>query len=246
MFCSNCGAQLPDGSAFCSKCGSPVARANPQSSAQSYQQPSYQQQSYQQPSYQQQSYQQPSYQQPSYQQPSYQQQSYQQPSYQQQPVNLQQGMGWYKFVINFMLFFSALMNFSLGICYITGSIYDIVAKDSYGSSFWGYDSISEMVYSIFPELQTIDIIYGVLAIGIAVFAILTRIRLKNFCKNGPAYLYTLYGAVTAVTLLYIIIVSSIIGTSAADSSTITSMVIGVAMLIVNVIYFGNRKHMFVN
>lgn len=30
MFCSNCGAQLPDGSAFCSECGQHLVQAQPQ------------------------------------------------------------------------------------------------------------------------------------------------------------------------------------------------------------------------
>lgn len=58
MFCSKCGQQLPDGSAFCSVCGAPQTVAAPQ--------PAYQQPTYQQPA-------QPVYQQPVYQQPMYQQ-----------------------------------------------------------------------------------------------------------------------------------------------------------------------------
>ena len=68
MFCPKCGAQLPDGTTFCTSCGQPLAQqAAPQQQA--YQQPQYQQpqpQQYQQPyqpQYQQQ-YQQPQYQQP--------------------------------------------------------------------------------------------------------------------------------------------------------------------------------------
>ena len=80
-FCVNCGAQIPEGAAFCTSCGSPAqaAPAQAQQPAQQSQQtqPQYQQQPYQQ---QQQAYQQPAQQpyQQQYQQP------YQQP-YQQQP-----------------------------------------------------------------------------------------------------------------------------------------------------------------
>lgn len=47
MFCTNCGSQVNEGSAFCPACGSPLAPAAQPS------QPQYQQQQYQQPQYQQ-------------------------------------------------------------------------------------------------------------------------------------------------------------------------------------------------
>ena len=81
MFCPNCGAQIPDGTKFCTSCGASLeATQQPQQQPQ-YQQP--QQQYQQQPQYQQSSQQQ--YQQQSqYQQPQQQyQQQYQQPQYQQ-------------------------------------------------------------------------------------------------------------------------------------------------------------------
>ncbi|MBO6054363.1 MAG: zinc ribbon domain-containing protein [Oscillospiraceae bacterium] len=67
MYCRNCGAQIPDDSRFCERCGTPTG------AVQAPQQPVYQQPQYQQPVYQQPQYQQPDYQQPQYQQPVYQQ-----------------------------------------------------------------------------------------------------------------------------------------------------------------------------
>lgn len=49
MFCPNCGANLPEGSGFCSYCGTVMNAAQPEQPA--YQQPVYQQQAYQQPAY---------------------------------------------------------------------------------------------------------------------------------------------------------------------------------------------------
>ncbi len=68
MFCTNCGAQIQDGVAFCGSCGAAVAKKEPQSPP-NYQQPNFN------------NYQQPpgyNYQQPNYQPPNYQQQNYQQ------------------------------------------------------------------------------------------------------------------------------------------------------------------------
>ena len=56
-FCSKCGAQMNDGSAFCPSCG--AATQAQQQQQQQYQQPQYQQPQYQQPQYQQPQYQQP-------------------------------------------------------------------------------------------------------------------------------------------------------------------------------------------
>ena len=98
MFCPNCGAQLPDGAAFCSVCGQPQQKARP-----AYQQP-------------QQNYQQPYYQQPqqNYQQPYYQpQQNYRQPVYQQLP------MKWHKFLCYFSLWLSAVLNIVFGFLYLS-------------------------------------------------------------------------------------------------------------------------------
>lgn len=110
MFCPNCGAQLPDGAAFCSVCGQPQQNARP-----AYQQP-------------QQNYQQPYYQQPqqNYQQPYYQpQQNYRQPVYQQLP------MKWHKFLCYFSLWLSAVLNIVAGIQYLNGdaSLVDVYVPE---------------------------------------------------------------------------------------------------------------------
>ena len=85
MFCKNCGAEIPEGSAFCGNCGMKVPAEPVQEPVnQQYQQPEEPQQPQQpeapQDTYQ--SYQQP--QQPETPQDTY--QSYQQPQYAQQPV----------------------------------------------------------------------------------------------------------------------------------------------------------------
>ena len=100
MFCQYCGSQIPDGSAFCSACGSKQQVVQQPQPAPTYQQP---QQTYQQPVYQQpqQAYQQaPAYQQPAYQQPM-------------------PGMKWHKFVC-VLLWLSAIGNLYNGITNMGG------------------------------------------------------------------------------------------------------------------------------
>ena len=103
MYCESCGTFIPDGQAFCSNCGTPVAavqsapqpvaQAAPAPAPQTVAQPVAAPAPAPQPVPVQPVYQQPAYQQPAYQQPAYQQQAqpvqpvYQQPVY-TQPVTV--------------------------------------------------------------------------------------------------------------------------------------------------------------
>lgn len=210
MFCPNCGNNLPDGSTFCSACGTQLAANN----------------------------QQPTYQQPTYQQPTYQQPTYQQPVY-QQPANSigaqpDMPMGWFKFLINFALFAGAILNFASAIQFLTGSIY-------------GTENEKDLVYYVFPDLETLNMIVGVLLIGLAALQIFTRFRLAGFYKNGPLLLYAVYAGVLVVNLIAIIGTMSIVdsdGSGDAFTSMYTGVAVNIVMLIVNIGYFNKRKHMF--
>lgn len=101
MFCQYCGAQIPDGSAFCSACGSRQQIVQPSQQPQRQEAPTYQQA---QPTYQQAR---PTYQQA---QPAYQQQAYQQPM---------PGMKWHNFICKFALWLSAVLNLATGITYMS-------------------------------------------------------------------------------------------------------------------------------
>lgn len=57
-FCTNCGKEVSENTAFCVHCGAPLPAEQPQPAAQPAQ-PTYQQPTYQQPTYQQPAYQQP-------------------------------------------------------------------------------------------------------------------------------------------------------------------------------------------
>ena len=153
MFCPNCGNQCPDGTKFCQSCGTPLTNNQQQNTQPDFnnQQANYQQpnQQYQQPN---QQYQQPNYNQ--YQQPNqYRQPMYNQP-YQQYPqypdkFNGHQ-MGWYKFLIYFALFAGAFFNVCYAVLYMTGSIYETEQIDPL------------TVYSLYPGVKAVDIVYGIL------------------------------------------------------------------------------------
>lgn len=217
MKCGNCGNDVPEGGVYCNACGQPV-------------QPNYQQPNYPQPNYQQPNYQQPNYQQPNYQQPYYQQPYYPQP----QNTVPYQGMGWFKFLIYFALFFGAFVNLMTGISFLTGSIYG-------GDAEW--------VYAVYDGLQSLDMILGCVLICIAAFGVFVRFRLSGYYRNGPAMLMGLYGGVVLFDLVYIVGVGMILPEYVMEeidfTSTYSAMITGVIMIFVNRVYFKKREHLFV-
>lgn len=183
---------------------------------------------------------QPNYQQPNYQQPSYQQPNYQQPYqpvYQQPVQQYPYPMNWYKFVIYFALFAGAVLNAISGILHLTGSV-------------WEMQNVSaDMVYAVFGGMQAVDIIYGIGAIALAAFNIVTRMHLAKFRKTGPKFLSVCYGVAVGLALLYIILTSAVTGISIGDligATEILQLVFSIVMLVVNVVYFNKRASLFVN
>ncbi len=179
-----------------------------------------------------------SQQQPQYSQP---QQPYGQPMYQQPTI--QYPMAWYKFLIYFALFAGAVLNAIGGILSITGAKY-----------LYEGENISELYYEIFEGLQAVDVIYGIVCIGLAIFGIYVRVQLANFKTNGPKMLNTLYALVASTGLLYVISVNIVVNNNSlavADTeditvSAISSLIVSVIMIIANSVYFKKRQHMFVN
>lgn len=235
MFCPNCGNQCPDGTKFCQSCGTPLTNNQQQNTQPDFnnQQANYQQPNYQQPN---QQYQQPNYNQ--YQQPNqYRQPMYNQP-YQQYPqypdkFNGHQ-MGWYKFLIYFALFAGAFFNVCYAVLYMTGSIYETEQIDPL------------TVYSLYPGVKAVDIVYGILLLVLAAFMIVTRFQLSGLKKNGPKMVVALYGLNIAIAIIYAILISCTTDYMAFDASTVGQCVIPVVMAIVNKVYFDRRKDIFVN
>ncbi|MBO4468352.1 MAG: zinc ribbon domain-containing protein [Clostridia bacterium] len=155
-------------------------------------------------------------------------------------------MNWYKFLIYFMLFASAALNVISGIMYITGSVYSI-----YGGS----GANAEEIYRYFPNLKTVDIIYGLFALCCAGLAIYARFALAGFKRNGPALVLAVYAVAAVANLFYVIGFNAALGEvsqyiqsemSQFTTSMITSLIVSVVVAILNLVYFNKRKHLFVN
>ncbi len=228
MICPYCGTQQSDGAKFCNNCGANLPHQN------AYQQPDWQRQAEQQRQQNWQNYQQ---QQQNYQQ---QQQNYQQNQYGQQyyrqPLNSQQNMPmkWFKFIIYVQLFLSMLFNLLAAIDAFTGL---------------PYGDEKSIVYSLYPSLKTIDIIYGVLLILLVIVAFVARQKLAGFKKDGPNTYLIFLGANVLVSVLYFVLVKVCTGLSFGELNTrsvLPSLVISAALIAVNADYFRKRKHLFIN
>lgn len=259
MYCGNCRAQIPDNSPVCPYCGAQQAPAQPayqQPYAQQGYQQNYPQQNYQQPAYPQQNYPQQNYQQPypqqNYQQP-YGQQGYRQPTYQQpypqqayqQPYrqnSLQNAglpMNWHKFLVYFGLWAGAVWNI---ICAVT-----MFAGAQYGD-------YSELVYAFIPGLKIIDVVYGILLIGIGALGFLTAFQLLKLKRGAPKLLMILYIVSAAASVLYVVASVIVLLNYGADLSDLASTMIStfstigisIAMIIANNVYYKKRAHLFVN
>ena len=140
-------------------------------------------------------------------------------------------MKWYKFIIYVHLFFTALRSIGSAYVFFSGSL---------------YQGNANAVYAAFSGMKTLDMLMGIINIGIAVFCIIVRQKLANFKKEGPDWYLTLIGLSLATSIMYIGMASIITGINLMNSSIVPSIVEIIVLLVANRIYFDNRKELFVN
>lgn len=146
-------------------------------------------------------------------------------------------MKWFKFLIYFALFASAVVNFFSGISFITGTQTSNLAG-GYGAGF---------VYAIFGGLKVLDIIVGILSFGMVALAIYVRFQLAGYKKDGPKMLLGMYAIQLAINLIYYFGLLIILGFDGTILSSLIGTIIGsVIMIVLNKIYFDKRKDLFVN
>ena len=143
----------------------------------------------------------------------------------------QRGMKWFKFIIYFQLWVTLL------VCLIDSSAY-------YTGSF--YEGSAELIYSYWPSLKALDVIMSILLFAMGVYAVCVQRALAKFRAKGPVMYYILCGAGILASLIYITAASNIIGESTANAETLYDFFVSVILLFINIRYFNNRKHLFVN
>ena len=157
-----------------------------------------------------------------------------------------QGMAWYKFVIWVQLWVSAVIFIGAGITILTGS---------------HYRGRASLVYGLIPSLHTVDILFGLSLLAFAAYCVYTRFALAKFRRSGPTHYLWVYGLSIIIPVFYLICVYMVVNNYAGDfvsfsfsdlmgsdsmTELIVYIVIDIIMIVVNKIYFGKRKHLFVN
>ena len=84
------------------------------------------------------------------------------------------------------------------------------------------------------------------SLALAVYAVVVQRALAKFRAKGPMMYYLRCIVDTAATVLYLLIGSIIIGQSVFTAEVAGSIIGSIVMLFVNIPYFNNRKHLFVN
>ena len=146
-------------------------------------------------------------------------------------------MAWFKFLIYFMLFANAAINIFTAVTYLTGSVY--LGEDMTMSDV-------EALYMFYPTAKMIDVIYGVLLIALAAYAIFTRFQLSGFKRRGPFLFILMYVLNLVIGLLYSISIMFTLEASLLDFiSLVPPIITSVVMIFVNVVYFRKREELFV-
>ena len=143
------------------------------------------------------------------------------------------GMKWYKFLINFLLIAGGILSLIFGYMYIQGSIYFLK----------GYPS--EIIYNNFPNLKTLNIVYGISCFVGAALLFGTRSTLAKYQAIGPKLLYFSYGLGIVEEIIYELIEGSILGTSLLTLSSVIQVILTVFIIFANKIYFDKRANLFI-
>ena len=139
------------------------------------------------------------------------------------------GMKWYNFLIYFLLFASAVVNTIMAIVHWSGAMYE------------GY---ADQVYSVFPELQLVDLANGIVAVILAIMALVTRSALKWNKRKGPILLCAMYIINGVSQVLYGVVASLIAKEVLLDGSMVFTCILSIVFAVINYIYFNKRKELF--
>ena len=151
-------------------------------------------------------------------------------------------MKWHNYLCYFGLWAGALFNIVSAFIFFTGAQYTIDGRN-----------YSEFVYAVFPKMKIADMLYGILVLALAVFNVLTALKLMKFKVGAPRMLTAVYIFSLASAIFYILI--AIDATSDAHNSislgdlvgsSISNTITSVIMIFVNKAYYAKREYMFVD
>ena len=155
----------------------------------------------------------------------------------------QLGWKWFKFIIYVQLFLWALWDVGQAVAFFTGTHY---GEGSTGAA---------LIYGFFGNLKTLDVVMGICILVLAGMSIVVRQKLAHFEKAGTKWYLMLQAATLVLNIVYAValygLVYAEVQEAAGDmlpilwSSVGTSVTSSIFWLVVNKIYFDNRKEYFV-
>ncbi len=145
-------------------------------------------------------------------------------------------MGWFRFIIYFQLFASAVLNFLSAFGY------------AFGTQFGEFRGL---ILKAYPAWSLYGYLFAALSVGQGILALYTRSYLAGFRKSGPKLYYVTLACSAAVEVLYTVVLYA---TGLADSGfvsadytdAILTALITIGMLAINLRYFGRRRELFRN
>ena len=153
-------------------------------------------------------------------------------------------MKWYKWLINFALWFGGIFNIFYSFNYFSGWHF---ISDGYSS-----DQIS-LIYEYLPALQVADILFGIFLVLDGIICIYVRYALKNFKTFAPRLLTVRYVFQIVTTIIYNFSYYLIFTAEGITVTlgyyvgyTIGQCIVLIPFLICNYHYFKRRKSLFVN
>ena len=148
------------------------------------------------------------------------------------PVKPDRPMRWYWFLVHIALVFSSFMNIWSG--------YQLFMGVSYG----GREAAAK-IYEKYEGMQVVDMTYAALLIMLGFLALYVRSQLYHYKRSAPRKLLLLYAMNGMVALYYSVGVSQVTEISLLDTDIMYVIPGMIVMIIINKIYFGHRKHLFV-
>ena len=155
----------------------------------------------------------------------------------------QLGWKWFKFIIYAQLFLCALLDAGQAVMLFTGANYGGVSEGA------------ALVYGLFKNLKALDVVMGICLLVLAGMSIVIRQKLAHFEKVGTKWYLMLQIATLGVNILYAVALYGLVYAEVQElagdlmptlwSKVGSSVTSSIFWLVVNKIYFDNRKEYFV-
>lgn len=145
-------------------------------------------------------------------------------------------MKWFKFLIYFWLFFEATRCVYSSYLFVTGRYLDF------------NENIDDW-YLTYPNMRTLDIVFGFLLISYAIFCLYTRQKLSKYSRIAPILASHIYLILPLLEFSYFWFGSKIIGIDVSEfmiPKFYGKLIICILYVLLHRKYFSKRMHLFRN